>query len=68
MRSRCDTSFLKESSDDQIHCICKACYNILDGKTPMNKYKDHANYPLIPFQTVVIKFGQIHNLHLKYLV
>ena len=38
MRRGCDTSFLKEFSDDEIHCICEACYNILDGKIPMNKH------------------------------
>ena len=30
MRRGCDTSFLKKFSDDEIQCICEACYNILD--------------------------------------
>ena len=37
MRGGCDTSFLKKFSDDEIHCICEACYDILDGNIPMNK-------------------------------
>ena len=37
MRRGCDTSFLKEFSDDEIHCICEACYNILGEYNPMNK-------------------------------
>ena len=37
MRRRCDTSFLKEFSDDEIHCLCEACYNILGGNIPINK-------------------------------
>ena len=38
MRRRCDTTFLNKLSDDEIHCICEACYNILDKKILMNKY------------------------------
>ena len=37
MRRGCDTPFLKELSDDEIHCICEACYNILGGNIPRNK-------------------------------
>ena len=37
MRRGCDTLFLKECSDDEIHCNCEACYDILDGKIQMNK-------------------------------
>ena len=37
MRRRCDTSFFKEFSDDEIHFICEACYNILGGNIGINK-------------------------------
>ena len=37
MRRGCDRSFLKEFSDEEIHCICEAGYNILDEKILMNK-------------------------------
>ena len=38
MKRGCDTSFLKECSVNEIHCICETCSNILDEKIPMNKY------------------------------
>ena len=37
MRRGCDTTFLKKLSDDEIHCICEACHNILIGNIPMTK-------------------------------
>ena len=58
MRRGCDTSFLKEFSDDEIHCICEACYNILDGKIPMNKYnKLKVKKKLIPIKNEIRKLG-----------
>ena len=54
IRRGCDTSFLKEFSDDEIHCICEACYNILDGKIPMNKYnKLKVKKKLIPMKNEI---------------
>ena len=54
MRRGCDTSFLKEFSDDEIHCICEACYNILDGKISMNKHnKLKLKKKLIPLSVEV---------------
>ena len=59
MRRGCDTSFLKEFSDDEIHCICEACYNILDGKIPMNKYnKLKVKKKLIPIKNEKRKLGK----------
>ena len=56
MRRGCETSFLKEFSDDEIHCICEACYNILDGKIPMNKYnKLKVKKKLIPTKNEIRK-------------
>ena len=58
MRRGCDTSFLKEFSDDEIHCICEACYNILDGKILMNKYnKLKVKKKLIPIKNEIRKLG-----------
>ena len=58
MRRRCDSSFLKEFSDDEIHCICKACYNILDGNIPMNKNKKlKLKNKLIPIKDKIRKLG-----------
>ena len=57
MRRGCDTSFLKEFSDE-IHCICEACYNILDGKILMNKYnKLKVKKRLIPIKNEIRKLG-----------
>ena len=58
MRRRCETSSLKEFSDDEIHCICEACYKILDGKIPMNKYnKLKVKTKLISIKNEIRKLG-----------
>ena len=52
MRRGCDTSFLKELSDDEMHCICEACYDILGGNIPVNKNKKFKlKKKLIPIKT-----------------
>ena len=49
---------MKEFSDDEIHCICEACYDILDGKIPMNKYnKFKLKKKLIPIKNEIRKIG-----------
>ena len=56
MRRGCDTSFLKEFSDDEIHCICEACYNILGGNIPINKNnKFKLKKKLIPIRNEIRK-------------
>ena len=37
MRRGSNTSFLKKLTDDEVHCICEACHNILDENIPMTK-------------------------------
>ena len=57
-RRGCDTSFLKEFSDDEIHCICEACYNVLGGNFPMNKNnKFKLKKKLIPIRNEIRKLG-----------
>ena len=59
MRRGCDTSFLKEFSDDEIHCICEACYNILGGNILINKNnnKFKLKKKLIPIRNKIRKLG-----------
>ena len=58
MRGGCDTQFLKKFSDDEINCICEACYNILDGNIPMNKNnKLKLKNKLIPIKNEIRKLG-----------
>ena len=55
---RKEVSFLNECSDDEIHCICEACYNILDGNIPMNKNnKLKLKNKLIPIKNEIRKLG-----------
>ena len=57
MRRGCDASFLKElSDDDEIHCICEACYIILCGNILMNKNnKFKLKKKLIPIKNEIRK-------------
>ena len=49
---------MKEFSDDEIHCICEACYNILGGNILMNKnYKLKLKNKLIPIRNEIRKLG-----------
>ena len=58
MRRRCDTTFLNKLSDDEIHCICEACYNILGGNIPINKNnKFKLKKKLIPIKNKIRKLG-----------
>ena len=58
MRRRCDTTFLNKLSDDEIHCICEACYNILGGNIPINKNnKFKLKKKLIPIRNEIRKLG-----------
>ena len=58
MRRGCDKSFLKELSDDEIHRICEACYNLLGENIPMNKYnKFKLNKKLIPIKNKIRRLG-----------
>ena len=58
VRWGCDTSFFKELSNDEIHCMCEACYNILDGNIPMNKNnKSKLKTKLIPIKDEIRKLG-----------
>ena len=58
MRGGCDTSFFKKFSDDEIHCICEACYNILGGNIPINKNnKFKLKKKLIPIKNKIRKLG-----------
>jgi hypothetical protein len=36
-----DMGFVDEYSDDKIHDICEACYNIVNKKLPLNKSKNN---------------------------
>ena len=58
MRRGCDTTFLKKLSDDEIHCICEACHNILDEnilKTKNTKFK--LGRKLKPVRNEIRKIG-----------
>ena len=58
MKRGCDTSYLKKFSDDEIQCICEACYNVLDIKIPMNKNnKFKLERKLIPIKNKIRKLG-----------
>ena len=58
MRRGCNTLFLKDCSDDEVHCIFEAWYNILDGKILMNKYnKLKVKKKLIPIKNEIRKLG-----------
>ena len=58
MRRRCDTTFLNKLSDDEIHCIFEACYNILGGNIPINKNnKFKLKKKLIPIKKKIRKLG-----------
>ena len=58
MRRGCDATFLNKLSDDKIHDICEACYNILYGKILMNKNnKFKPKMKLIPIKNEIRKLG-----------
>ena len=49
---------MKELSDDEIHCIYEACYNILGGNIPMDKnIKFKLKKKLIPIRNEIRKLG-----------
>ena len=65
LKKNVDMGFVDEYSDDKIHDICEACYNIVHKKLPLNKTKNNQlKKKLLPIHSEVRQLAN-PKLHLK---